>query len=122
MSHPTLQRSDLAGWAGYGYCASHSRFFWGLRLYLVSTPAGMPILWALANPKIGEREVLAAMLEHDAGLVAAHPGVLLISDKASRPSRSNGNWPPSTASSCCARRVRTRKPATANPCSRRSAS
>jgi hypothetical protein len=24
------RRSDLAGWAGYGYCASHSRFFWGL--------------------------------------------------------------------------------------------
>ncbi len=29
MSHPTVQRSDLAGWAGYGYCASHSRFFLG---------------------------------------------------------------------------------------------
>ncbi|BCJ51994.1 hypothetical protein Asp14428_34690 [Actinoplanes sp. NBRC 14428] len=29
MSRPTVQRSDLAGWAGYGYCASHSRFFWG---------------------------------------------------------------------------------------------
>ena len=87
MSRPTVQRSDLAGWAGYGYCASHSRFFWGLRLYLVCTPAGMPILWALANPKIGEREVLAAMLEHDADLVADHPGVLLISDKgfASKP-------------------------------------
>lgn len=22
----TVKRSDLAGWAGYGYCASHSRF------------------------------------------------------------------------------------------------
>jgi hypothetical protein len=70
----------LAGWAGYGYCASHSRF-WGLRLYLVCTPTGMPILWALANPKIGEREVLAAMLEHDAELVTGHGGILLISDK-----------------------------------------
>ncbi|BCJ48767.1 transposase [Actinoplanes sp. NBRC 14428] len=87
MSRPTVQRSDLAGWAGYGYCASHSRFFWGLRLYLVCTPAGMPILWALANPKIGEREVLAAMLEHDAALLADRPGILLISDKgfASKP-------------------------------------
>lgn len=81
MSRPTVQRSDLAGWAGYGYCASHSRFFWGLRLYLVCTPAGMPILWALANPKIGEREVLAAMLEVDAELVAQRASVLLISDK-----------------------------------------
>jgi hypothetical protein len=81
MSRPTVQRSDLAGWAGYGYCASHSRFFWGLRLYLVCTPAGMPILWALADPKLGEREVLAAMLEVDADVIAGHPGILLISDQ-----------------------------------------
>ncbi|MFC7641814.1 IS982 family transposase [Streptosporangium lutulentum] len=87
MSRPTVQRSNLASWAGYGYCASHSRFFWGLRLYLVCTPTGMPILWALANPKIGEREVLAAMLEVDAGLIAEREGILLICDKgfASKP-------------------------------------
>jgi hypothetical protein len=86
-SRPTVQRSEVAGWAGYGYCASHSRFFWGLRLYLVCTPTGMPIMWALANPKIGEREVLDAMLALDAGVVAEHHGVLLISDKgfASKP-------------------------------------
>lgn len=77
MSRPTVQRSNLAGWAGYGYCASHSRFFCGLRLYLVCTPTGMPIMWALANPKIGEREVLAAMLEVDARLVANREGILL---------------------------------------------
>ena len=81
MSRPTVKRSDLAGWAGYGYCASHSRFFWGLRLYLVCTPSGMPILWALANPKLGEREVLAAMLEVEAEVTAEHPGVLMITDK-----------------------------------------
>ncbi len=86
-SRPTALRSDVAGFANYGYCASHSRFFWGLRLYLVCTPAGMPILWALADPKIGEREVLAAMLEVDADLVNARQGLLLISDKgfASKP-------------------------------------
>lgn len=81
MSRPMVQRSNLAGWAGYGYCASHSRFFWGLRLYLVCTPTGMPMLWALANPKIGEREVLASMLEIDADLVAEREGILLISDE-----------------------------------------
>jgi hypothetical protein len=81
MSRPTVKRSELAGWANYGYCASHSRFYWGLKLYLVCTPAGMPILWALADPKLGEREVLAAMLEIDADLVAARPGLLLITDK-----------------------------------------
>jgi Transposase DDE domain len=80
-SRPTAQRSDVAGWAGYGYCASHSRFFWGLRLYLVCTPAGMPILWALANPKIGEREVLEAMLHRDADLIASRRHIVLITDK-----------------------------------------
>jgi hypothetical protein len=81
MSRPTVKRSELAGFAGYGYCASHSRFFWGLRLYLVCTPAGMPMLWALADPKLGEREVLAAMLEVDAEMIKDRPGLLLISDK-----------------------------------------
>ena len=37
-SRETVKRSDLAGWAEYGHCASHSRFFWGLRLHLVCTP------------------------------------------------------------------------------------
>ncbi|MEU8695684.1 transposase [Streptomyces sp. NPDC048665] len=81
MSRPTVQRSTLAGWAGYGYCASHSRFFWGLRPYLVCILTGMPIMWAPANSKIGEREVLAAMLKVDADLVANREGILLISDK-----------------------------------------
>ncbi len=41
----------------------------------------MPILWALANPKIGEREVLEAMLDRDAALVASRKGIILITDK-----------------------------------------
>jgi hypothetical protein len=41
----------------------------------------MPILWALADPKIGEREVLAAMLDVEPGLAAARPGLILITDK-----------------------------------------
>jgi hypothetical protein len=47
----------------------------------------MPILWALADPKIGEREVLAAMLQVDAELIKERPGLLLIADKglASKP-------------------------------------
>ena len=32
----TARRSDLAGWAGYGYCASHSRYFRGLRLHMLA--------------------------------------------------------------------------------------
>ena len=81
MSRPAVLRSQAAGWAGYGYCASHSRFFWGLRLYLACTPAGLPVLWALASPGIGEREVLEAMLEVDAELVRERQGLLLITDK-----------------------------------------
>ena len=81
MSRPTALRSEAAGWAGYGYCASHSRYFWGLRLYLVCTPSGMPVMWALADPKIGEREVLAAMLEVDEQMIAERQGLLLITDK-----------------------------------------
>jgi hypothetical protein len=80
-SRPTAQRSNLAGFAGYGYCASHSRFFWGLRLHLVCTPAGLPITWALAHPKLDERQVLMAVLDHDRHLLAARPGLLLIADK-----------------------------------------
>ena len=52
-SRPTVARSDLAGIAGYSYCPSHSRWFWGLRLHLICTPAGLPITWALADPKPG---------------------------------------------------------------------
>ena len=80
-SRPTVQRSELAGVAGYGYCASHSRYFWGLRLHLICTPAGLPITWALAHPKLDERQVLMAVLDHDRDLLAARPGLLLIADK-----------------------------------------
>jgi hypothetical protein len=83
-SRSTVKRSELAGWAGYGYCASHSRWFWGLRLYLITTPAGMPVCWALANPKLDEREVAAAMLEVEPELAADRPGLLLIADKGFR--------------------------------------
>ncbi len=78
-SRETVQRSDLAGHAGYGYCASHSRYFWGFRLYLVCTTDGMPVIWGLANPKIGEREAAQAMLDHDRHLI--HPGQVIIGDK-----------------------------------------
>jgi hypothetical protein len=80
-SRPTVKRSDLAGWAAYSYCPSHSRFFWGLRLHLLCTPGGLPIAWALANPKVDEREVLAEVLTQDADLLTTHPGQTIIGDK-----------------------------------------
>lgn len=78
-SRETVKRSDLAGHAGYGYCASHSRFFWGFKLYLVCSGDGMPIMWALANPKIGERDVVAALLENNSHLIRT--GQVLLADK-----------------------------------------
>jgi hypothetical protein len=79
MSRETVKRSDLAGHASYGYCASHSRWYWGLKLYLVCAGDGMPIMWCLANPKIGEREVLAALLDHNHHLL--REGQVLLADK-----------------------------------------
>jgi hypothetical protein len=78
---PAAQRPDLAGWAGYGYCPSHSRFFRGLRPHLICTPAGLPVAWALASPKIDERPVLTAICEHDPRLLTYRPGPLIVADK-----------------------------------------
>ncbi|WP_345559619.1 IS982 family transposase [Streptomonospora halophila] len=78
-SRETVKRSALAGQAGYGYCRSHSRFFWGLRLYLVTTAEGMPVTWCLAHPKIGERDVMAALLQRDHDLVCT--GQVILADK-----------------------------------------
>ena len=80
-SRETARRSDLAGWAQYGYCASHSRWFWGLRLHLVCTLHGLPVAFALAGAKADEREILAGMLTADPDLAAARPGQTLIGDK-----------------------------------------
>ena len=80
-SRPAVRRSERAGWAGYGYCPSHSRFFWGLRLHLVCTPAGLPITWALASPGIDERQVLTAIIDRDQDLVSHRPGLVIIADK-----------------------------------------
>lgn len=80
-SRPTVKRSDLTGCAAYSYCPSHSRFSWGLRLHLLCTPGGLPVAWALANPKVDKREVLAGMLTQDADLLATHPGQTVIGDK-----------------------------------------
>jgi len=80
-STQTAKRSDLAGWAGYGYCASHSRYFWGLRLHLVCTLAGVPITFALTHPKDDEREVLMGMFQVEPALVAQRPRQTVIGDK-----------------------------------------
>jgi hypothetical protein len=62
-SRETARRSELAGSAAYGWCASHSRYFWGFRLYLLCAPDGMPICFELAPANAPERVVAAEMLE-----------------------------------------------------------
>jgi hypothetical protein len=48
--------------ADYGYCASHSRWFWGFRLHTLMAPDGTPRAMALTSPKEGEREVCLRLL------------------------------------------------------------
>lgn len=83
-SRETAKRSNLAGTAGYGYCASHSRYFWGLRLHLVATPSGLPITFALTNPKDDERAIARDILETDSTLLAGRSGQTVIADKGYR--------------------------------------
>ncbi|MGH3408388.1 MAG: IS982 family transposase [Streptosporangiaceae bacterium] len=78
-SRETARRSDLAGWAQYGYCASHSRWFWGLRLHLVATLHGLPVGMALTSAGADERQVLLSIL--DDPVLAGRAGQVLIADK-----------------------------------------
>ena len=80
-SRETVKRSDLAGWAEYGYCASHSRYFWGLRLHLITTPSGLPVAYALTGAKTDERDTALDMIAHSD---LDTTGVTLIADKGYR--------------------------------------
>lgn len=80
-SRETVKRSELAGWAQYGYCASHSKYFWGLRLYLLCAPDGMPIYFCLAGGKEPEREVATAMLDRARREGMLTGGEIIIGDK-----------------------------------------
>ncbi|GGK80190.1 hypothetical protein GCM10010094_46920 [Streptomyces flaveus] len=71
-SRETVKRSDLAGCAEYGYCASHRRFFWGLRLHLVCTLQTLPV----ALDTFLVRTVLVPALALDLGRWFWWPGSL----------------------------------------------
>ena len=75
-SRETVKRSALADVADYGWCASHSRFFWGLRLHLLAAPDGTPRAFTLASPKRDEREVGLELLGR-----CSCRGAVLICDK-----------------------------------------
>lgn len=104
-SRQTVRRSDLAGFASYGYCRSHSRYFWGCRLHLVCDLDGHPVSYALTAANAAEREVaedlLQPLLRHGQTLIADkgyagrdhaafhtdHGSVLLRPDRADEPTK-----------------------------------
>jgi hypothetical protein len=104
-SRETVRRSDLAGWAKYGYYASHLRWYWGLKLYLLATPGGMPVAWCLADPKLGERDVAVGLLAHVRDLGALREGTIVLAGQglAGREmeryaaDQVKGSWPARTA-------------------------
>src|SRR5436309_376490 len=58
----TVRRSQLAEVAGYGYCKSHSRWFWGMRLHLACAADGTPRAATLIAADRPEREVALPLL------------------------------------------------------------
>lgn len=82
-SRETVKRSDLAGHASYGYCASHTRWFWGMRLHLITNASGLPIAYTLTNAETDERDTALTMIDLDTALADRH-GQTLIADKGYR--------------------------------------
>jgi hypothetical protein len=72
----TVRRSELADFCGYGYCRSHSRHFWGMRLHLAAAPDGTPRAAALVAADRPEREVALKLLP-----AALHGGEAVVCDK-----------------------------------------
>jgi hypothetical protein len=64
----------LANAADYGYCASHSRFFWGFRLHALFALDGTPRALALTSPKIDEKLVCLQLVER----CERQPGQMLV--------------------------------------------
>ncbi len=104
----------LANAADYGYCASHSRYFYGLRLHTLCAPDGTPRAMILTSPKDNERDICLRLLER----VNRTGPLTVIGDKgyagrqfeadAARPPRHDPPAPPQ-------RRARTRPASRADP-------
>jgi hypothetical protein len=101
-SRETVKRSALAELAGYGYCASHSRWYWGLRLHALCAPDGTPRALALAAPSRDEREVGLELLAR-----CRRGGCEVSSATRATRAVSSRRRSPSSAPRWCARSVRT---------------
>jgi hypothetical protein len=72
----TTRRSQLADVCGYGYCKSHSRWSWGMRLHLACAPDGTPRAAALVAADRPEREIALTLLPR-----ALQGGETIVCDK-----------------------------------------
>jgi hypothetical protein len=68
------QRSEFAGFARYGYCKSHHRFVWGVRLVLLTDERGLPLGYTIVPASEKEYEPLADLL-------TGTPAEIVIADK-----------------------------------------
>jgi Transposase DDE domain len=83
MSRETVKHTDLFGYCGYGYDASHTLYFWGMRLLLLVTPDGLVTGFLLFNPKqYGEIDAARLMLTVPAN--RPRPGSTVLADKGFR--------------------------------------
>ena len=92
-SRETAKRSDLAGWAEYGYCASHSRFFWGLRLHLVCT-LKKKIFFFLCTPDAGAAPKRSANAKRSSRTRPTRPDPTVSPSLASAHTRPGSSRPP----------------------------
>lgn len=76
-SRETVKRSALGDAADYGWCSSHSRYFWGFRLHAIFAPDGTPRALELTSPKLDERDIGLVLLER----CQRHGGETLLGDK-----------------------------------------
>ena len=76
QSVETTKTSELASWAGFGYCAAHSRHYWGFKLVLLCAPDGTVCDFDLVAANASEREAALELL--GANRVA---GATIICDK-----------------------------------------
>jgi Transposase DDE domain len=76
QSVQTKNRSDLAPWCAAGYCAAHSRWFWGMRLVLWCGPDGCVRDFDLVPANAPERDAALELLQRQ----PIH-GQLVIADK-----------------------------------------
>jgi hypothetical protein len=76
QSVETTRRSQLAPWAGFGYCPAHSRRYWGFKLVLLCAADGTIVDFDLVAANTGERDAALALLQ-------ANPieGATIICDK-----------------------------------------